>query len=247
MQRPNTSNSKNNSKPNNSKRSTRTITPKLKQRSADTLAKHLDMLKQSRDYDVCLLGDSLTEHWLDVGLPVWHQSALSKLKIFNAGVGGDMTQHVLWRLEQGFFANFKPRLVVLLIGANNLKDDNASEIVEGIKAICTRVAQDISGVKLAVCSVLPLLDAPCYAKVKLINPLLEALSKSPAPGTATFVYHDFAKLFVDAAGQPDAQYFADHIHLNGAGYGVWAAPLLELIECTLPPTPTNTACQKRSI
>lgn len=57
----------------------KTIIPKWKARSAETHAKHLETLKSNPDtlYDVCLLGDSLTEHWLDDGTNVWKDSPLS--------------------------------------------------------------------------------------------------------------------------------------------------------------------------
>jgi hypothetical protein len=56
---------------------------------------------------------------------------LSSLGIFNAGVGGDKVQNVLWRLEQGLLSDFHPKLVVLQIGTNNIDQDHP----EGLSAL----------------------------------------------------------------------------------------------------------------
>ena len=37
----------------------------------------------------------------------------------NLGIGGDRTQHVLWRLDNGNIDGIKPKLAVLMIGTNN--------------------------------------------------------------------------------------------------------------------------------
>lgn len=57
----------------------KTTTPKWKARTAETHAKHLEFLKSHPDtnYDVCLLGASLIEHWLDDGSNVWKASPLA--------------------------------------------------------------------------------------------------------------------------------------------------------------------------
>ena len=51
--------------------------------------------------------------------------------IANAGVGGDRTQHVLWRLDNGLLAGSHPSLIVLLIGTNNLRSDTEKDILLG--------------------------------------------------------------------------------------------------------------------
>lgn len=56
----------------------KTTIPKWKGRTAETHSKHLEALKSNEmKYDVCLLGDSLTEHWLDDGADVWKSSPLA--------------------------------------------------------------------------------------------------------------------------------------------------------------------------
>jgi hypothetical protein len=64
-----------------------------------------------------------------LGLVPWNSSNLSSLGIFNAGVGGDKVQNVLWRLEQGLLSDFHPKLIVLQIGTNNIEQDHPEGIL----------------------------------------------------------------------------------------------------------------------
>jgi len=66
---------------------------------------------------VLLLGGSTIERWKTTGKTLWDEHiAPLGLKIQNAGVGGDKTQNVLYRLEKGLLDNINPSKVILLIG-----------------------------------------------------------------------------------------------------------------------------------
>ncbi|HWB20272.1 MAG TPA: hypothetical protein VG711_08235, partial [Phycisphaerales bacterium] len=65
----------------------------------DRHAEHLKVA-QAGGFTVAFLGDSITEGWLGAGKPVWEE--LDKnYHVANFGIGGDRTQHVLWRLDHG--------------------------------------------------------------------------------------------------------------------------------------------------
>ena len=51
-------------------------------------------------YSVLFLGDSLTEGWDPV---LWERS-LAPRGVLNAGISGDFTDHILWRLDHGNLA-----------------------------------------------------------------------------------------------------------------------------------------------
>ena len=57
---------------------------------------------------------------------------------FNFGIGGDRTEHVLWRLENGELDEVAPKVIVLLVGTNN-HGDLADQIADGIRAIITHI------------------------------------------------------------------------------------------------------------
>src|SRR5882724_4483400 len=52
---------------------------------------------KTQPYRVLFLGDSLTERF-DAG--VWHDH-MAPRGVFNAGISGDRTEHLLWRLRHG--------------------------------------------------------------------------------------------------------------------------------------------------
>lgn len=78
-----------------------------------------------------ITGDSITERWRGDGANAWARSGLSRLSIANAGVGGDRTQHVLWRLHNGLLDHTHPLVIFLLIGTNNLAWNSPNEISLG--------------------------------------------------------------------------------------------------------------------
>jgi lysophospholipase L1-like esterase len=71
---------------------------------------------KSAPYSVVFFGDSLTEGW---DTAVWERYLASR-GVLKAGVSGDRTDNLLWRLEQGNLAGPQPKAVVLLIGTNDL-------------------------------------------------------------------------------------------------------------------------------
>ena len=68
---------------------------------------------------VVFLGDSITEQWETAGKAVWNE-ALAPLNALDLGVGGDRTEHLLFRLKSGAYDKLPVRVAVILIGTNNL-------------------------------------------------------------------------------------------------------------------------------
>lgn len=81
--------------------------------------KHKDLLKMTKehaaDIKLVFLGDSITERWKTHGAEVWAKHYAHR-HAYNYGIGGDRTEHVLWRIGQGEFDNVHPDLIVLMIG-----------------------------------------------------------------------------------------------------------------------------------
>ena len=72
--------------------------------------------------DLILIGDSITHGWEGKGKDVWNEY-YGKRNAVNLGIGGDRTQHVLWRLYHGNIDGISPKLAVLMIGTNNSGDN----------------------------------------------------------------------------------------------------------------------------
>jgi beta-glucosidase len=123
-----------------------------------TTNKHEKINERAKQGDVELLflGDSITEGWAGQGKKVWEKYYGTR-KAMNAGVGGDRTQHVLWRLDNGNVAGIHPKLAVIMIGTNNSNnnDNTAEEIADGIKAIVNEVREKLPETKILLLAIFP--------------------------------------------------------------------------------------------
>ena len=98
------------------------------------------------DCDMIFIGDSITEGWETGGKEVW-QKYYGQRKAVNLGIGGDRTQHVLWRLDHGNIDGISPKLAVMMIGTNNIGGNTAAsstrdtpeQVAEGVQAIVERL------------------------------------------------------------------------------------------------------------
>ena len=87
--------------------------------------------------DFLLMGDSITDGWRGGGKKVYSAS-FDEFKPANFGIGGDRTQHVLWRLQNGELDGITPKLCMLMIGTNN-GGDSAEDVAAGITAIIKEI------------------------------------------------------------------------------------------------------------
>ncbi|XP_014979524.3 platelet-activating factor acetylhydrolase IB subunit alpha1 isoform X3 [Macaca mulatta] len=71
---------------------------------------------KDKEPEVVFIGDSLVQ--LMHQCEIWRE-LFSPLHALNFGIGGDGTQHVLWRLENGELEHIRPKIVVVWVGTNN--------------------------------------------------------------------------------------------------------------------------------
>ncbi len=182
------------------------------------------------DVDLLFLGDSITAGWNGAG-PVWSRYYGAR-KAANFGIGGDRTQHVLWRLENGEAEGIKPRVVVLMIGTNNVGRNTEPEIAEGVKAVVTRLREKFPETRVLLLGVFPrglnrdksqVTTAP-DARIGRINRRLARLDDGKSVR-----YLDIGVDFLDATGQIPGAIMPDYLHLSRKGYQAWA----DAIEPTL--------------
>ena len=73
------------------------------------------------EYDVVMVGDSITHRWEREGGEGRELFAELKktYRILNLGYGGDRTSHAVWRLANGELEGYKAKLFQVMIGTNN--------------------------------------------------------------------------------------------------------------------------------
>lgn len=195
-------------------------------------AKLLDQrLKDSPDTELLFIGDSITQGWEGAGKDVWANS-YAKYKAVNLGIGGDRTQHVLWRLENAPLANVKPKAAVLMIGTNNSngEDNTPGQIVEGVQAIVRTLREKLPNTKVVVLGIFPRSEyfTPQRGKLTQVNQVLQKLDD----GKNVF-YLDIGHRFLDDSGLLPADIMPDYLHLSPAGYQIWADAIQPKLDALL--------------
>lgn len=182
------------------------------------------VLKRARenpgDYDIAFIGDSITQGWEGPGRNVWSRYYGSR-KCINFGVGGDRTQHVLWRFEQGQLTGIRPKVAVLMIGTNNSnKDDNTeSDILEGVQAIVKQIRARLPDTKVLVLGIFPRSSGFSAQRGKILQ-VNQALARM-ADDNNTF-YIDFGSQLIEDDGTISKTIMPDALHLSEKGYEIWA-------------------------
>lgn len=136
------------------------------------------------------LGDSITQDWeLPEFQPIW-QRFYGDRHAINLGFGGDTTSSVLWRIDHGELSGISPKVIVLLIGANNMGRPHwdAAETTQGIEAIIAQIRQRLPQTKVLLLSVLPSDRSPWITETTAgINHMLAARYGNHQDGQVTYV------------------------------------------------------------
>ncbi|MDB6015857.1 MAG: hypothetical protein JWR19_346 [Pedosphaera sp.] len=179
------------------------------------------------DFDLLFVGDSITDGWRGSGKTVWGKY-FAPMKAANFGIGGDQTQHVLWRLDNGELEGAHPKLAVLMIGTNNLRNNSNEEIAEGIAVIVKDIRTKCPATKVLLLAVFPRAEkaeAPERAKIKAINDIIAKLDDGKM-----VKYLDISAKFLDADGTLPKAIMPDSLHPNEAGYQIWADAVLPTVQ-----------------
>jgi len=182
--------------------------------------------------DLLFLGDSITDAWGGEGHGTngGHKIFTSKfvpMKAANFGIGGDRTQHVIWRLQNGELDGIKPKVVQLMIGTNNSNgsDNTAEEIADGVKGIIDEIKKKSPSTKVLLLAVFPRNTgkddgAKKIQKDKLdkVNSIISKLDD----GGKSVKFLDIGSKFKDASGALPKELMPDQLHLSEKGYEIWA-------------------------
>lgn len=171
-----------------------------------------------QSFPVVFLGDSLTQRW---DREIWGRY-FAPLPALNAGVGGDRTDHLLARLENGILDDQRSGLIVLLIGTNDLTYGRSPAIVaEGIRTVLLDLRRHLPNSLLLLQALWPRDDRPGMREsAEEVNRLI-----SRCDGGAV-LYTDFGAALLDASGQLSAPaYKPDRLHLNRSGYERISPPI----------------------
>lgn len=166
---------------------------------------------------VVFLGDSITDMW-DLS------RAFPGKAYVNRGIGAQVTAQMLLRFEPDV-VTLKPAAVIILAGTNDVTGFLQVETPATIVANITAMADiaDARGIRVVLSSMLPVnaytenarhvvAERP-PATLRAINAELRTLAR-----TRGYAYADYAVAMTDARGLLAADFTADGLHPNAAGY-----------------------------
>jgi lysophospholipase L1-like esterase len=193
----------------------------------------LDHIHQARSHPVDLIfdGDSITDFWQGTGQALF-QKLYGPRNVVDYAIAGDRTEHVLWRLQHGELDTLHPKLVMLMIGTNNLGESSSQEIADAIKKIVETYRTQAPDMHVLLLGIFPrgnLPADPARAKIKEINGIISKLDDGQH-----VTYLDIGDKFLQPDGTLTAEIMPDFLHPSAKGYQIWADAVQPMIDKYCP-------------
>lgn len=161
---------------------------------------------------IVFVGNSITEGGN------WDELFPDKV-ILNRGIGGDVTEGVLNRLDE--IIRHQPSKIFICIGTNDIaKGLTQEEILSNYSQILESLKSKLPDTKIYIQSILPVGDKVIFGHSnKRIIPLNKALEKLSSDYNLTYI--DLHPFFIDKNGCLKSECTNDKLHLLGEGYLIW--------------------------
>jgi lysophospholipase L1-like esterase len=177
--------------------------------------------------DVVFLGDSIADFFPTRGAQAWNRDIAPLGGVADFGISGDRTQWLLWRVRHGELDGSGARVVVLMIGTNNLAAATPANAARGIAAVVAAVREKLPGATIVLDALLPrgTPDDPLRAKLADVNARIRPLADG-----ARVRWLDPGPAFLAPDGTIPAELMPDGLHPSAAGYEIWATALRPLLD-----------------
>jgi lysophospholipase L1-like esterase len=177
---------------------------------------------EAGNVDVLFLGDSIAAFFPKTAPDTWNGEIASLGTVLDFGISGDRTQFVLWRVQHGELDRTNARVVVLLIGTNNLASATPQNVARGIAAILRTIQAKLPNTVVVLNALLP--RGPPNDRLRGNEAIVNALIAPLADGVhVRWVDAGGAFLYPDGTIAPALM--PDKLHPSAAGYEVWATAL----------------------
>ncbi len=193
-------------------------------------------LTNSGHADLVFLGDSITHGWEGTGKATW-EKYYGHRKAANFGYSGDRTEHVLWRLANGELIGMKPKVVVIMIGTNNLGhgSSNAFQTGSGVEKIVKTLQREVPDVKILLLSIFPR-GMSVHDGLRIgVAEATRGFQSLAEPGKVVCL--DIGKYFLNYSGDMRLSLMPDLLHPNEGGYEIWAMAIERELSALLGDTP----------
>ena len=174
--------------------------------------------------DLAFIGDSITQGREGRGKEVCKKN-YGHRKAINLGIGGDRTEHVIWRLTHGNLAKIRPKVAVVMIGTNNTGhfDQDPAQVAAGVKRILEILAERLPETKIVLHGIFPR-GAGSLDEKRLNNIAINQKIRRFADGDRVH-YLEIGDQFIESDGTISTEIMPDRLHLSKKGYERWAQAL----------------------
>lgn len=200
------------------------------------VARDIEATLEGRKLKLLMLGNSITQ-----GLGGERQritsragqqamdEAIGKGAWENAGISGDRTQHMLWRLKNCNYNRCSPEVAVITIGINNINaGDEAKDVAEGIVACAEEARRQMPDTRIILLGLLPA-GKPANAWMRRACDEVHAHLKRANIKDVEYI-NPTSWFTLDNGELNTALYSKDNLHLSAEGYKVWSKKIAELIK-----------------
>jgi beta-glucosidase len=210
------------------------VTPKQKDpKRHEQFLKDKDAALQKGPVQLVFIGDSITDAWRGGPQHKLYEERWGKYNPLNLGISGDETEHVLWRLEHGELDGLKPKVVVMMIGTNNLGNPRPphtpEQTAQGVEKLVQTIREKLPESKLLLLAVFPRGEKPddkFRDQIKRVNERIAKLDD----GGKHVRYLDIGQKFLEPDGTLPRSIMPDFLHPNARGYQIWADAIGPAIE-----------------
>lgn len=194
------------------------------------------------DAQIIWLGDSITYYWSRHGghgyddiQPVWDKY-YAPYHALNFGFIGDTTASLIWRLDHGQVDGLHPKLVIILIGANDFGRPHwdAKMTIPAIEDVVANTHKRLPEAHILLLGVLPCLRGPWVAEQTITTNAALATYYKTSPDV-TFL--NLAYLFQKNGQTQSSMYVDPHLnppepalHPNRAGMTLIAETLAPYVQ-----------------
>lgn len=188
-------------------------------------------LNHTTDPEILMIGNSITHFWggkpysNNFGGNAWNKF-FGKRHVTNMGFGWDRIENVFWRIFHGELEGCHPKHICLLIGINNLyNNDSEEDVADGIVALARLIRERQPEALLHVLKIYPTKNLP--EKVKRTNALIEKKLKCD---DHTDLVDLTGYLIHKENGNIDESLFREGLHPNEKGYAQIAKGLKKVLK-----------------
>ena len=178
------------------------------------------------EFDVVMFGDSITHFFEWPYFDPTYDKFIWRYRTLNLGYGGDRTDNVIWRCENGELDGYRAKCVTLMIGTNN--PDSPQDVAAGIRRILDLIAEKQPQATTVLLPIFPRGESasdPSRVKNEKVNKLIRAFADGKK-----VLWLDFNDQLVNEKGDVIDFFGRDRLHPNARGYKVWLEALTPIVE-----------------